>query len=95
MNRCLNERALLRIYTHEGTAAEQSHLRLCADCAEHYEQLVEDLETIGQVLEAPPPGAQIRVALPRRERWMSAAAACIVLIALVLERSTFSLPDRG
>ena len=59
MKRCLNERALVRLYLHEGTATQQFHLRTCADCAERYEQLVGDLDTIGQVLKAPPPVGEI------------------------------------
>ena len=59
MKRCLSERALVRLYLREGTATQQFHLRMCADCAERYEQLVGDLDTISQVLEAPPPVGEI------------------------------------
>ena len=85
MNRCLNERALLRMYTHESTAAERSHLRLCADCAERYDLFTEELEAIGHVLQSPP-----RLAIePRRlwsiqMPWVPATAGCLALLALVL-----------
>jgi hypothetical protein len=82
MNDCLNERALLRVYTHEGTPAELSHLRLCADCAEYYERLTDDLETIEHVLQEPPAVSEIR-AVPWR-RWIPAAAACTAVMALVI-----------
>ena len=88
MNRCLNERALLAIYTHEGTAAEESHVRLCADCAERYELLVQDLKTIGQVLEAPPPAWQGRRVLawqlPWRLPWIPVAIASAALLVVAL-----------
>jgi hypothetical protein len=82
MNRCLGERALLRNYLHEGTAAEQSHLRQCADCAERYELLTEDLETIDQALDAPPLAAEPRRAWPLR--WVPAAAVGMAVVALLL-----------
>src|ERR1019366_2231917 len=46
MNRCLSERALLRAHMAEATGAEHAHLRLCADCAERFDALVEDLHAI-------------------------------------------------
>jgi hypothetical protein len=86
MNRCLNERALLRISMDESTAAEQTHLRFCADCAEHYDLLLEDLETIGRALEVPPPRAlHNRDVLPHRLRWMTTAIAIAALAVLVLD----------
>lgn len=85
MNRCLNERALLQIYTREGTVAEQSHLRLCADCAERYESLVQDLETIGRVLEAPPPVWEDRRVSAWRLAWIPAAVACAALLLVSLD----------
>ncbi len=85
MNQCLRERALLRIFLHEGTSAEQAHLRLCADCAEHYDLLLEDLEAIRRALQAPPPRVSpIRGALPRRVQWMTAAIAVAALGMLIL-----------
>jgi hypothetical protein len=84
MKRCLSERALVRLYLHEGTAAQQVHLRMCADCAERYEQLIGDLGTIGQVLEAPPVGEIGRVPIWRL-RWVPAAIACAVLVVVVLD----------
>jgi hypothetical protein len=85
MKRCLSERALVWLYLREGTAAQQFHLRMCADCAERYEQLVDDLDTIGRVLEAPPPVGEIGRAPGWRLRWAPAAVACAVLVVLLLD----------
>lgn len=85
MNRCLNERALLAIYTHEGTVAEQSHVRRCADCAERYELLVQDLKTIGQVLEAPPPAWQGRRVLAWQLPWIPVAIASAAILVVALD----------
>jgi len=85
MKRCLSERALVRLYLREGTATQQFHLRMCADCAERYQQLFADLDTIGQVLGAPPPVGVIDRVSPWRLRWMPAAIACAVLVVLVLD----------
>jgi len=85
MKRCLSERALVRLYLREGTATQQFHLRMCADCAERYQQLFDDLDTIGQVLGAPPPVGEIDRVAPWRLRWMPAAIACAVLVVLVLD----------
>ena len=93
MNRCPNEYALVRIYTHEGTAAEQSHLRFCADCAERYDLLVEDLATIGQALDAPP-AAELRERAPWRMRWVPAAAACVALLAVAFGLARLREPSR-
>jgi hypothetical protein len=85
MKRCLSERALVRLYLRESTATQQSHLRMCADCAERYQQLFADLDTIGQVLAAPPV-AEIGRAPLWGLRWMPAAIACgAVLVVLVLD----------
>ncbi|MBI1816722.1 MAG: hypothetical protein HYR72_17220 [Deltaproteobacteria bacterium] len=84
MNRCLDERALLRMYTHDGSAAEQSHLRLCTECTEHYDQLVGDLETIGHALATPPPAAVSRRALPARMSWVPAGIAGAALAVVML-----------
>ncbi len=86
MNRCLNERALLRVCMREGTAAEHSHLRRCADCAERQDQLEEDLETIGWALSTVPPQvARVRRLAWQPAAWMTAAVACAVLGVLVLD----------
>jgi hypothetical protein len=83
MNHCLSERMLFRIYLHERLGTERAHLRLCADCAERYDDLTEDLETISRVLEAPPPASKIRGVSPWW-RWVGVATACTALIALVV-----------
>ncbi len=94
MSRCLNERALLAIYTHEGTAAEQAHVRLCADCAERYELLVRDLKTIGQVLEALPPAWEGQRVWAWRGPWLpvAIAAGAILVVALGIARVRLSSP---
>ena len=85
MNRCLGERGLLRVHSREGSAAERRHLQLCADCAEHYEQLVEDLETIGRALERPAPAGEGSRALAGRVPWMPVAVACATLLAVIVD----------
>jgi DNA polymerase-3 subunit delta' len=65
MKRCLSERALLQVHNRDGTAVQQEHLRLCAGCAERYDQLVEDLGTLHLALEAPQPAAPDRDAAER------------------------------
>jgi hypothetical protein len=83
MNQCLSERTMLRIYTHDGTAVERWHLRMCADCAERYDEFEEDLQTIGAVLEAPPVAEVRHRLLSWRMRWLSAATAGVAVAALV------------
>jgi hypothetical protein len=85
MRRCLSERALVRLYLREGTATQQFHVRMCADCAERYEELIGDLDAIGQVLKAPPPAGEIERVSSWRLGWMPAAIACAVLVVLVLD----------
>jgi len=82
MNRCLSERALLRISTEGGSAAEHSHLQLCADCAERYDALAEDLALIGGALQAPPP-REISSPSAWRVTWIPAAASIAVIAAMV------------
>jgi len=84
MNRCLNERALVRMLSREETAAERCHVRLCADCAERYDELVEDLDKIGQTLVAVPPGVVRRMPMVRVP-WLPAAIACATVLAVVLD----------
>jgi hypothetical protein len=84
MNQCLNERSMVRILTHDGTAVERWHLRLCADCAERYDELEEDLQTIGAVLEAPPVAEVRHRLLSWRMRWLAAATAGVAVAALAL-----------
>ena len=79
MNRCLGERALLALHFTAGNARAHAHLRLCADCAERYEALVDDLEVIGTSLAGPPPARMRRHALPLRPRVLAAAALGTVL----------------
>lgn len=84
MTRCMSERALLRFHSRDGAAAEREHLRLCADCAERYDQLVEDLDALHHVLEAPPPAAAVRRVMPLPIRWAPIAAAAVLLITIVV-----------
>lgn len=83
MKRCLSERALLQVHNREATAAQQEHLRLCADCAEQYGRLVDDLEVLQHVLEAAPPAAKVRRAVPFSVGWVPMAAAAAALLALI------------
>ncbi len=87
MNRCLSERALVRVYFNEASADEHAHLRLCADCAESYDRLVDDLDAIHETLATvpPPKAADTRLA-PWRWGWLAAAfsvAAVAVVVSVV------------
>jgi hypothetical protein len=85
MKRCLSERGLLRVSTGEGASAEQIHLWLCADCAERYDALTNDLQAIGDVLvQAPPRGLMTSRAATVLVRWVPAAAAAMVLLGVGL-----------
>ena len=69
----------------EGTAAEYDHLRLCADCAERYDALLEDLELIGDVLKGPPPRRPAFAgAFSSRVPRLAVAGAGIAMLAVVL-----------
>jgi len=84
MKRCLSERALLQVHSRDGTAVQREHLRLCADCAERYDQLVEDLEVLHNVLDAAPPAVEVRRAVPFRVGWVPVPAAAVALLAGVV-----------
>jgi hypothetical protein len=79
----LNERALLGVHLRERVPGAEAHLRLCADCAERYDQLVDDLETIGTVLETPPVG-EIRRAVGWQPAWIPVAVGCAALAVVAL-----------
>lgn len=84
MKQCLTKRALVRVATREGSVAEHGHLQLCADCSERYDALVEDLDAIGRIFEAPPPaGLRWRAALPLTAM-LPAAATLLAVIALAV-----------
>lgn len=91
MRRCLNERALLRVYLNEPTADDAFHLRMCADCAERYDAFVDDLEAIDAALSGtPPPAVARRVVSPWRAGWVPAAAlaaAVAVVVGMTVMRS--------
>jgi len=85
MTRCLNERALVRVYFKDGTAAEHSHLRWCADCAEAYDRLVDDLEAIHETLASVSPAPLAAAhAVPWRRAWVPLAALALAVIAIVV-----------
>ncbi|HVN86135.1 MAG TPA: hypothetical protein VMW17_14950 [Candidatus Binatia bacterium] len=87
-NRCLNERELLALYTREETSKAQSHVRECADCRERYESLVADLQTIGRVLDAPPPAWEDRPASVWRMPWIPVAVGAAAILLLMLNVSS-------
>ena len=85
MNRCLSERSLVELYSGDGTWAERAHLRLCADCAERYDVVIDDLKAISDIL------AQAPSLVPARSRvamvfvgWLPAAVAAAMLFAVGL-----------
>ncbi len=85
MTRCLSERALLRVHSRDGTATEREHLQLCADCAERYDALIEDLSLLQRTLKEPEPAtAAQRVRFPLQLSWLPVAAAAAALLALVV-----------
>ncbi|HEX7406792.1 MAG TPA: hypothetical protein VF515_03970 [Candidatus Binatia bacterium] len=84
MNRCLSEPALLRACQKEATGVEHAHLRLCADCAERYDALVDDLHAIDAILTKTPPPTLLTSRLPRwRMGWAPVAAFVVLLAAIV------------
>jgi hypothetical protein len=87
MNRCLRERALLSVFAGEGTAAQHTHLRLCADCAERYDGLIDDLEAIGDGLRHTPPAARALSDVPGaflRGLPFAAAAGVLLVVGLTV-----------
>lgn len=84
MKRCLSERALLRVHTHDGTVVEREHLQGCADCAQRYDALAEDLTALQRILEEPAPAAVAQGVSPLRLGWIPMAAAAAALIALLV-----------
>ncbi len=92
MNGCLNERALLALYCGEENPKGRSHLRFCADCAERYDALAEDLELIETTLNGPPPARTPARGLPLRPPLLAAAAlgtfAAAVIGIIALHHST-------
>ncbi len=82
---CLRERRYLSVQAGEGTPAEYRHLRQCADCAERYDALLEDLELIGAVLTAPPPRLSAPAgAFSSRVPRLTVAGAGIATLAVAL-----------
>ena len=82
---CLSERRFLSVQAGEGTAADYNHLRLCADCAERYDALLEDLELIGEVLKAPPPRLPATAgAFSSRVPRLAVAGVGVTILAAVL-----------
>jgi len=85
MKRCLSERALFRVRSQDGTAAEREHLQVCPDCAQRYDALDEDLSLLQRVLEEREPAAAVQHLSPRlRLGWMTLAAAAAAVLALVV-----------
>jgi hypothetical protein len=96
MKRCLSERALLRVYSRDGTAAEREHLQLCPDCAERYDALAEDLSLLQRTLEEPEPAAAgHHVSFPFRLGWVPVAAAAAALLALIVGVQWLRQPMSG
>lgn len=93
MRRCLRERALLDILSGDGTAAQYAHLRLCADCAERYDALSDDVQAISGALvqTSPPPRAASHV--PRALlRWVPLGAVAAVLLAVGVAATLLRAP---
>ncbi len=100
MNGCLNERALLALYYQEENPTGRSHLRVCADCAERYDALADDLERIVTTLNGPAPARLQGRVLPLRPRLLAAAvgtfaALTITLVALHRPTSPQSVARRS
>jgi len=81
MNRCLRERTLLEIVFGDGTAAQHAHLRLCADCAERYDALSDDIETMSSTLARTAPPVRVKIDVSRvLMRWVPLGAVAAVLL---------------
>jgi len=85
MKPCLSERALLRVHSRDGTAAEREHLQLCPECAERYDALAEDLHLLRRTLEEPEPATPQLASRPLGLGWvpLAVAAALFALVASV------------
>ncbi len=95
MRQCLSERRLLECYSGDGPSADHAHLRGCADCADRFDRLRDDLDALGRVLEGPPP------AVVRRSfrasfglGWAAAVVAAALLGVIIIGRSQSRQPAR-
>ena len=83
MKWCLAERTLLRIHAGDATVAQRQHLRLCADCTERYDALVDDLMVLNCIMEAPPPARAVHASAFRRG-WAPLTAAAVALVGVFI-----------
>jgi hypothetical protein len=97
MNRCLNERTLLRVYCEGATAADEAHLRWCGDCAERYDAVGHDLHLIGEVLTRTQPPVRVTRRRHWHVAWIPVAAVATLLIASIalVRRATVLEPSQG
>ncbi len=84
MSGCLRDRSLVLLYYGKDTPRHRAHLDGCPLCQARYQQLVHDLEAIGQTLQdaALPVGVRPH-AHPVRVSWLPAAVAAAVLCTIL------------
>lgn len=84
MTRCLRDYTLFMLYKGDGTEQQWTHLSTCLLCTVRYQQLVRDMEKIGEILEGNPP---LRSAAPQsslfRQYWVPVVAACATMLLLM------------
>lgn len=84
MNRCLSDRVLVMLSIGEGTAAEREHVVGCAACTGRYDEMLEDLEMIGEALRGVPPPDTVagRSPLPSL-RWLAVPAVAAAVVTII------------
>lgn len=83
MTRCLRDKTLLMLLEGDGTDKQRSHLESCEACGERYKQMRRDLDLIRHALvQDPSPSRVLPPPIPLFYRWIPAAAALAVGIAL-------------
>ncbi len=82
MNRCLSDRALLRLHVGGGRSAQQYHVDGCWRCADRAERLRRDVDRITWVLAETLEPHPIRAGMTRR--WLPAISLALVAVAAVV-----------
>src|SRR6185295_11264118 len=84
MTTCLDDRALYTLSDSDGTAEERDHVAGCNRCTARLRHLTRDLALIGEALRVPPPAAAVSAPVDRFPWRITAIAAVLALVAVVL-----------
>ncbi len=98
MSRCLDDKALARVQSELGSAAEQEHLAGCEACASRYRTLRRELHLITEVLrETPEP--RTRHVFAGRRTWLpvtvglsAVALGLLIWVEVVVWRAVTPVP---